>query len=219
MIFVRTYTTLAVTILVILSAAFFLLPEIREQLYEEDQFVENITVMIYLSVVLCAVGGFFYVKGKYDKSVMLLFLALGLLTLLEELSYGERYFGFIAPRILDYKMDTVHDFFFLFFKAVKELAEHFGLAVFFLFAALGGLLLYLLYRIRDHILPLITSLVRQPPFFYISIFIGLGLTALLVDLRIFKYDLLQVLEEGLEMDAALALAFGCIAAFRYQTGR
>lgn len=218
-IFIRTYTALAVTIMVVLSLAFFLFPEIRDQLHEEDQLVENITVLIYLTVTLLSIGGFFYVKGKYNKSIMVLFFILGLLTSLEELSYGARYFEFIAPRILDYKMDTVHDFFFLFFKAVKELAEIFGFVVFFVVAVLGGIFLYLLYRIRDRILPTFMPLVSHPPFFYICLFLALGVTALLVDLRIFKYDFLQVLEEGLEMNAALALVVGCVAAFHVQAER
>ena len=217
MIFLRNYVALAATIMLVLSLVFYLLPELRDQLHQEDQLVENITVFIYLIVVACALGGLFYVKGSYDKSIMLLFLILGLLTSLEELSYGERYFGFNVPRILDYKMDTVHDLFFLFFKAVKDLDELYGAGVFLLVAVLGGALLYLLYRIREHILPLSMRFVRLPPFFYIFIFFTLGVTALFVDLGIFKYDIMQVLEEGLEMNAALALVFGCVAALRLQT--
>ncbi len=216
MTYLRTYAVLALLAMSALISVYVLLPGAREQLYEEDQLVENATVMIYLSVVACAAVGCFYVKGRYNKLVMLLFLVLGLLTSLEEMSYGERYFGFSAPYILDYKMDTVHDFFFLFFKVIKDMAEHFGFVVYVAFAAFAGLGLYVLYRSRGRILPAAKSLLRRPPFFYIFLFICLGLAALLVDLGIFKYDLLKAVEEGLEMSAALALAFGCVVAFRCQ---
>ena len=215
--YLRPYIALSVTILIALASTYTLFPESREQLYEEDQLIENVTVAIYLSVVIGAAVGLVFVRGNANRSVMLLFLGLGILTALEETSYGERFFGFTPPEILDYKMDTLHDFFFLFFKVIKDLAEAYGFFVYAVFAVFVGLAALFLYRKREPILKVAVGLLRCPPLFYIGLFIALGLTALMFDLRILKLDVLQAVEEGLEMSAALALAFGCFTVFKFQT--
>ena len=115
MLFFRQFVLLAMTVLCVLGLSFFLYPEIRSQLMEEDHLIENVTAGLYLFVAIVALVGLFFTKQK-DKKIVVFFFVLALFVVLEELSYGERIFGFTAPRVFDYKMDTVHDVFFLFFK-------------------------------------------------------------------------------------------------------
>ena len=214
MIYLRTYIVLALTILVVLVSTYALFPKSREQLYEEDRLIENITVVILMTVAVCAAAGMFYVRGKPNRLTMVLCLVLGLFATLEETSYGERIFGFTAPQILDYKIDAVHDVFFLVFKVIKDLAEAYGGFVYVVFSVFVGLSAWSLFEKREVVFKIGSSLLHRPPFFYIGLFIALGLTALRVDLRILKFKFLQAFEEGLEMIAAVALAFGCFTAFK-----
>lgn len=221
-IWIKTYALLAFGILLALSLVFFLFPETRFRLTEEDRFVENVTVFVYLATVVAAIYGLFIGKRKYARSLMMLFFAVGLLAALEELSYGERYFGLIAPRIFDYKMDTIHDFVFLFFKTIKVLKEDFGVIIFAL-AAMAVTFLYILFRLRARLLSMLRVVLHDPSLFYVFLFTMFGVTGLMIDLGalkvadyVFLHDLLQMLEEGLELNAGLALLFGCVAGTRKQ---
>lgn len=64
MICVRAYIVLALTILAVLVSTYALFPESREQRYEQDRLIENITVAILMTIAVSAAAGMFYVRGK-----------------------------------------------------------------------------------------------------------------------------------------------------------
>ncbi|MGH8601793.1 MAG: hypothetical protein ACREXR_03140, partial [Gammaproteobacteria bacterium] len=185
-IWIKTYTLLALGILLALGLVFFLFPETRFRLTEEDRFVENVTVFVFLATVVTAIYGLFIGKRRYAKSLMMLFLAVALFAALEEISYGERYLGFKAPRIFDYKMDTIHDFVFLFFKTIKVLQEDFGVIVFALAGGMAATFLYILYRLRVRLSSMLVLALRDPSLFYVFLFTVLGVTSLVIDLGALK---------------------------------
>lgn len=187
-----------------------MLPEFKSQFIEEDQLIENITVILYLSVFIVGLVGLLFSKQK-NRKLLIIFIILALFVTLEELSYGERYYGFSAPRIFDYKMDTVHDLFFLFFKTIKVIYEKYGKIVFFIIALASILPLFFLYRAWKYFFPLFFKLIREPEYFYFLLFIVFGFVALLFDLGVIKHDFMKFMEEIMELNAGIALLFATIA--------
>ena len=88
--------------LLIACVTYIWFPTYRHCLVDEDCLVENLSAMFFLSS--CFLAVFFLAKLKDHKKLLFLVSLLGLIGFLDELSFGERIFGFHMPHIGDVKI-------------------------------------------------------------------------------------------------------------------
>ena len=172
--------------------AFYL--ESRDRILAEDDVLENATAAIYLCGVIVAVIRMCLARSKKAVWMSVLLIALGLFGALEEVSWGGRLLGFDPIRILDVKIDTLHDFIFLTAKIFKNLAEAYGTAWYLLPLLIAAGVCYLIYRFRRPIITTIRPLLIEKPFLFLFLAIILGSVAVVLDLGIIHADIFQALE-------------------------
>jgi hypothetical protein len=188
-----------------------LVPEWRNQFADEDSLIEWCTAVFYLGGFL--LGMHAVSRSRAGRRVRLLLLAvpmLCLLGLLEELSYGERLFGFQAPEIYGTKFDALHDIGLL-------VSNVFGGAA-LLATALGsaGIAFWLLRRV-DLQRRAFELLKAHPALRFVLAALILGLLAQVIDLGFASSRLVIAAEESLEMYGALAMLFAAIAIPKSET--
>ena len=160
----------------------------------------------------------FFLKTKKFKPFAVL-SAIGLLGFLEELSFGERLFNLSMPRIGPAKIDSLHDFFYVGHKGIIKLMNDSAAAASLFFASMCLFLLALGLRYRARLLRATFTVRKHPPYLLAIFFIVLAFTALVIDLHIFCYDFLFMIEEMFELNAALALIFCCFSIYNLQSGK
>jgi hypothetical protein len=80
----------------------------------------------------------------------------------------------------------------------------------FLFVGIGAILIIVFARFRSELKNAIPTLLRYPPYVLFLIFVALVLTAIVIDLRIVRSKALFMVEETLELNAAVALVLCCL---------
>jgi len=200
------------------SVVYMFFPEFRPSLIEEDQLIENLTVIFYFISFVFGLVSLPKLKGKSGFKLLIIVSALGLVGFLDELSFGERILNFSMPRIGYVKIDAIHDFFKLGYKAIRRVADIAGPLIYLLAAGIGVLLIAVLFRYRAK-LPKIASEVHKYPPYQLMLFFGfLAVGALLIDLtedlNIFRGEFLSMFEELFEMNASLTLVFTCFSIVR-----
>ena len=213
MLYLNKFIWLVVAVLLFLSLLFFLYPDHRTHLIEEDAPLENLTVLLYVMTALTALASTLIVRNAHTRLLLILFI-IAVIAALEEISYGVRIFDLTAPRLLDFKIDGLHDFYFLFFKALKELYEAYGMIIIAASSLFTVVAIYLLWRLWQRFSTQLFDLVRQPPVFYLMMFVLFGLIALSLDLGLIRHDYLKLLEESFELNGAVALLFAVITAMK-----
>ena len=105
--------TLAVAAGVVAATA----PSHQTVLFEEDGLVETATALTFLAAAV--VGAWRLARRARARGVLLAATALAGLATLDELSFGERLFGFEPPVVLNTRIDAVHDLFMLAKRALE----------------------------------------------------------------------------------------------------
>lgn len=176
-------------------------PAVRPWLVDEGAVVENISAA--LAFLAAAAGTWICVRNPERIWPYAAIPALALALLLDEISWGHIFLGYAPPTLGGTEIESVHE---LAHPAVDLVFAH-PLAVALALAGLGGLAL--LPRVHRRILGLVrfaqNFLADHPPFRLVLLAVGLGCTALLLDLD--AAERLIFAEELLELLAALALAF------------
>jgi hypothetical protein len=184
-----------------------LLPDYVCLIMDEDSLVEYTSALIFLYAFIMA-GSSFLKSKEYRKAVIVVFV-IGLLGFLDEMSYGERLFGIETSYIYDIKIDGLHDFFLVGCIMLNKSLHSHALYLCPIALVAAAALLITLYKYRLILIKAIVTKYIYPPYIFLFFFIVTIFPALIIDLDLLDLDLLYMLEELLEMDAALALLFFC----------
>ena len=184
----------------IACVAYVWFPTYRHYLLQEDSLVENLSAMFFLLSSFLSL--LFLVKLKDHKKLLIFVLVVGLIGFLDELSFGERIFGFAMPSIGRVKIDAIHDFFDL---AYRYRSYSYPLT------GIGGILIVTLVSYWVKLMLRHPSKGLGPHYVLLMFFAALVFSASVIDLEIVKYPPLFVLEEIFEMNAGIALVFCCLS--------
>ena len=188
-------------------------PDYIHYLETEDSLIENLSAGFFLFSSILALS--FFIKRKSHQKLLILISSLGFLGFLEELSFGERIFKFSAPHLGGVKIDTVHDLLSLQHKLwgydLLYKLRHYHTPYIYILAVICVLGLLLISRYRSQLMNAISVILRHPPYILMSFFIALLFFASLFDLHIWHSKALDMVEELLEMNAAIVLLFCCLS--------
>ena len=184
--------------------AYVFLSELRATLVLEDGPIENLSLLFYLLGASVAALGLF--SRVYRFRGMLILAALCLIGVLEEISYGQRLFPSLNFPTLPSGMtfDALHDAARIVVKQFERLGVpwYFG----FLISAFA-LLIPVAWFLRGRLEQLRAALTPRSAWLYVALGAGLAVLALFIDSQGFVPRKWAFLEEVLEMNAALSLAF------------
>lgn len=192
--------------LIACSAGFYLLQGHRDLLTEEDQLIENLSALFFF--VSGLTGLWLLVRSTGQRKTYLLITALGLIGLLDELSFGERIFGFSMPSIAGVKIDGVHDLIRFPLRPLRQLlltSPSATIVVALVILVIAAVMLITAVSHRKKLCAWAGLMLVHPPYLAWSIFATLIVVAILLDERIIRFRNFAFLEELLEMNAALAL--------------
>lgn len=216
----RFYCSAMIVNIILFSALYVLLPDIREGWIQEGSLLENLTAI--LAFIGFLVGLFFVlkIKSKFHQKLYSVLPILGLITFLDELSFGKDIIELDFPTIGGMEIDALHDFISLFYKRfiLSENRDGYVLPLFLIVVVLALLaLLGLFYRNHSHHLNLRTNIdlekfiQEHKSLLFLGIAVLFGLFALAVDLRILQFRGAKFLEELFEMNATFALLMACFS--------
>ncbi len=190
---------------------FFLVPASHDALLQEDGAVENLSAVLYLYAFLA--GMFLFRKSVSFRKSLLLVGVLGLVGCLDEISFGERLTGAEMPELLGFKVDGVHD---LFYVAAITLDSIPRLYAALLVLAVMGVLAFVAVKYAPRLIRALWSLYPRSSIIIGLVFMTQLFISLVIDLELIRHDLLFVLEEQLEMNAAVSLI--CLSLSLYGVG-
>ncbi len=197
---------LLVGVFILLATLFSIaVPAARETLFAEDRVVEWLTVVAFAAAF---VVGIRKLRGGAGSDLLLLAATLlAALAVLDELSFGERIFGWEGPLVFGTKLDAAHDLFRIGQKVIKRYSDTPYLVAAVGLLVLGALAALLVARLRRRGWDLILG----PEL----VLIGAAILCLAVaqgidiHLRILLSDILEPLyfEEILELSAGILFLF------------
>ncbi|MDY6782358.1 MAG: hypothetical protein SW833_07370 [Cyanobacteriota bacterium] len=106
-----TYLAVAIGNIAFFTLIYIFFPTLRDNLIEEDKFLENLTALVFLQAFIVSAINLYRFNHLYKKKIYLFIPAISLLGFLDELSFGERIFKFSAPVVYGTKIDAAHDLF------------------------------------------------------------------------------------------------------------
>ena len=190
---------------------------LRDFLVDEDRLIESLSAAVFFLAFLG--GAVLLVRGvrrRFDRRWLMLVTSLGLLGFLDELSYGERIFGLKMPKIAKIKLDAAHDVIdWLYYEGPLVVARHRGLCLLGLVAAIV-LISFGLIRLRHRLWDLACDRGNYPLYALLAFFVAFLACAVTIDLGIldpWSTDL-PIVEELLELSAAIALVFSAYTVYR-----
>ena len=195
---IRAFTWIVLIDVVIFLLIDLCLPQLREPLSNKNQILEWVTVGIYC--VGIAVGIFYCLRlsSKRRRYHHLAIPMLNVLGLLEEIGYGADLFHFPVYKVFSVNIDSAHDFFSVIYKFL-------GTYILVLFALIFFLCRFLFKRYGN---PLAALIRVYPAYKFAIISVAFMLTSVIFDLYIIYHP---VLEEVMEMNAAIALVFASVS--------
>ena len=202
---------LGISVLVVCVVYVWFPTSYRDPFLVEDHLIENLSAVFFLGA--CVLGFLFFMKTKAHRKIFLLFSAVGLLGFLDELSFGERMFRLSMPRIGGTQIDAAHDFVYLGFGYCKNFARSHPAYTLLLIGIGAILMVRATFLYRSRLMDSISSLQRYPQYILMLICVTLVSCALLIDLEMVSSDLLFMLEEVFEMNAAIALLLCCLSVY------
>lgn len=202
------WIALAVNLIVFITI-FLLFPDLQSALVGEDLFMENLSATLFLlagaSALLLLITGKSYVKNK----ILLITAGLGFLCFLEEIGFGERILGLSMPVVGGGKVDGFHDVFKASFLKLQVIPTYLSLSIVVLFILIASVIVY---KWRKEIKTLFEQIWQLDILFFTFVSISLLLFATFLDLGLFPFYFINLMEEVLEMNGGLALLFGAISA-------
>lgn len=208
-----------ITMLVYISASPYGI--VRGLIAEEDKLIENLTAVLFFCTFLFALllvntRG---IVDRFNRKWLILLLALGLIGFLDELSFGERLFDLEMPVIGGVEIDAVHDFTEFGLRLTLILITDYQLA--FSLVLLGGLVLSIVAILKygNRFWTAVIADRHYPLYLVMFFFMVLIFSALSLDTGQYPFRGYQVVEECLELNAALALLTSCIIIYKLATNR
>jgi len=175
----------------------------------EDSLVENCSALFYISTSLLSLLSALSLRSRVGKLYALSCVAL--LGFLDELSFGERIFSLSMPTLSGKKIDAVHDLVDVAkIQILRHTSGHSEIVVLAL-GGLAGLFVLALLKWNAEIRIFLVPRLKNISVIFVLLFAVCGLIATLLDLNFDHKEYLVVLEEVLEMDAALCLLFLCFS--------
>jgi hypothetical protein len=180
---------------------YYLLPAKRHLLLEEDNVLETLSALTYLTVAAIA----FINARPHQPARRALWVvgAVALVGFLDELSFGERMFDLKMPVIRGKKIDAVHDVVSLGFHLTRE----FPAIALPLLALAGIAFLAIVWVQQPRLIAFLHTHHRHPALRFFALFVAMILAALVIDLGLKNSDGLFLMEELFELNAGLALGF------------
>lgn len=191
------------------------MPSYRRYLLNEDSLIETLSAVFYLISFFLAL--LFFFKSNIHRKPLIFISAVGLLGFLDELSFGERLFGFNMPYIYGVKIDAAHDFFSLGYKVIREFTHSYPIYVFLLLGVGTIMVTIVTLRYRYELRDIMSNIYLKPPFILALFFTILVFSALLIDLDLVHHRALLLVEELFEMNAGIALLFCCLSLYEKPT--
>ncbi|MCD8489150.1 MAG: hypothetical protein LRZ84_21025 [Desertifilum sp.] len=202
------YLILTIANIVFFTALYLLVPPLRDALSREDQFMENLTTILFLETFFVGLYATLKLPNKQRRKLYLAIPIVGLLGFLSELSFGERIFYFEAPEINGVKIDAVHDFLSVIYISWYHMPNRnaVALAVVLIF---GTILFWnRRYFAFNNLQKVFQNFFPSRFLTAAVLFSGMGL---IIDLEIVHHHFLFFLEELFEMNGGLALLFSAFA--------
>jgi len=202
---VRIYLVIfGISILTALGV-YYWIPDWRFYLVYEDNLIENLSAGLFLISFL--IGVLSSLKNKTYRKALIAVAAVSLLGFLDELSFGARIYNIGIPRIYGVPIDSAHDLIKVIYEVFLNLVKNNSALV--LLASLIAIIIVnaLLMVYRSRVSEIIRRVFHEPPYLFASFFVVLLLFSIVIDLEIIYRMVLFMIEEILEMNAALALLF------------
>jgi hypothetical protein len=192
--------------------AMFAVAVLREgpvEFLREDGPLENLTVILYLVALALAISGI-WVAGPSRRWIALSVAALAAFFALEELSYGERIFGFQPPIVLGVRFDAAHDGLDIGIEAWRLAMSERPLLTLGVAVPLAGLAVWSAWRIRASLAAAAGRLWRDPAVRFMAVAFALNAFAMVADLVGHLSKAIVLLEESAEATASLAVLFASL---------
>ena len=198
------YAGLLLTSFSLCGLIYVLFPELRPQLVLEDASIENLSLAFY--ILGAGIVGFGLLSRTNRFKGMIVLAVLCIVGVLEEISYGQRLFPSLNFPTLPSGMtfDALHDSARIVVKQFEQLGVPWYLGFLLSALALLGLAAWVL---RGKLGKLYASLTPRSAWLYVALAAALAVFALFIDSQGFVPRKWAFLEEVLEMNAALSLAF------------
>lgn len=188
-------------------AGFYLSGDLRTLLTEEDSLIENLSALFFL--VSGIYGCWCLWQSTGHRWSFLLIATLGFVGCLDEISFGQRLLGFSMPTIAGVEnVDGVHDLVRIPLRPLRQWLKTSPSGFAWMIAitlAIAIMLSAIAFHYRKKLRAWLHLWIAQPSFAAWSMFAILLGVAILLDERLIRLEVLAVLEELLEMNAALAL--------------
>ena len=204
------YLRLSLAVLLIGLAVFLLFPSARFFFIEEDRGIENFSVLFYLLTFIA--GSIYALRVRKYRILPLVIAIIGLLGLLDELSFGERIFPNYKPPVLYYEeVDALHDLFKITYHMVRDFFYPHKMAalVFLICTCLATALI--LYRFREKLRELMVFKEYKQSYLIMLSALIMLCGAQIIDLELIHSDLLFSIEEMLEMNGAAGFLFAALS--------
>lgn len=219
----RLYGIAALSNLGVLGLIYLLIPALRSPLVAEDQFLENLTAILFFDGFVLGLFFLAQVKNKKYRSIFSFIPLVSLLGFLDEISFGQRLFSIKMPVIGGTRIDAIHDFNSVAKSQVSQLLHVLsikfpdiypllvsGIKMSAVVLVIAGI--FALTQKRKKIIASSQKLFQKyPPFRLILFASSFGLIAQLIDLEFFEHHFLVFIEELFEMNLALSMLFSSFA--------
>jgi hypothetical protein len=179
-------------------AAYVNFPGHRHLLVQENSLLENLTAVFYL---IAALMGLELFRRNKNRLQLLLPTVLGLVGFLDELQWGERLLNLSMPIVAGNKINAVHDFVDV---ARETYSQQLTVVRLSMLAAPAGIALLGLPYFRV-LFKMGSLILRRPVNLCWALFVCLGIAAVCLDQIFDTVSAATVVEEVLEMNAALIL--------------
>lgn len=189
-------------------------------LIQEGGLIENISAILFVTAFLISLIHWPKIRKEKEARMLGFIGILGLIGFLDEISFGERLFDLTMPVIYEVKIDGLHDFFYLGYMYVKDNVNIPTIYLVLIVIVGFSILSVILLRHKQKLLDFVLSRRVHPHHLLIGIAGILIFAALIVDLDIIHWQKRSwqrywvLLEEVMEMNAALALVFANLCIVR-----
>ncbi len=187
----------------------FIIPDFLESISKEDHLLENLTTGLLLGTAFVGLINWKHRKG--NTTAIAIYTILAIIGFLDEVSFGQRLFGFTPPMAGGTSLDGFHDLANMSRKIISTNLQYHPTQTFIISAGLLSALLFCAFKFRFKISGAFKGLKKlKLASVVLSIALALLLSQLL-DLNIIALSWSTCLEEILELIAALGL-LTCLAA-------
>lgn len=196
-----TFPALVATAIVLTAA---ISPELEEHLSKEDGWIENITNIALLATTTFGLSSIS--KQILGRGALIFISIASFLAFLSEISFGERLFNLDMPHAGGKELDGIHDLLHMFQKIYIVNHNYHPTETLIATTILLTLTVLVVYRSRARVLQInayLKTLKIRPALAFAIVFAA---AAQALDLGIIEHDNHRLLEEMLELLAALCLA-------------